>query len=81
MVKKKATASPAAEQINSPQPSKSSKLLTARQLAESFGLHVITIYKWAARGRIPSIKLSNGSLRFHPDHIQTFLTERTVGGA
>jgi excisionase family DNA binding protein len=81
MFKHKATELLAAQQVKSPQSSSSSKLLTARQLAESFGLHVITIYKWAARGRIPSIKLSNGALRFHPEHIQAFLSERTIGAA
>lgn len=81
MVKKKAVAVPPVTQDKLPQLSKASKLLTARQVAESFGLHVITIYKWAAQGRIPSIKLSNGSLRFHPEDIQAFLSERTVGAA
>ncbi len=81
MVKKKAVALSAITQGKLPESSKASKLLTARQVADSFGLHVITIYKWAGQGRIPSIKLSNGSLRFHPEHIQAFLSERTVGAA
>lgn len=59
----------------------SRRLLTAREVATLLGIHLVTVYRWAAEGRIPSIKLGNGSLRFLPDHIEAFLSERMVGAA
>ena len=39
-------------------------LLTARQLSERTGYKTSTIWKYAAFGRIPCIRLGNGRLRF-----------------
>lgn len=59
----------------------SRRLLTAREVAALLGIHLVTLYRWTAEGRIPSIKLGNGSLRFLPEHIELFLSKRVVGAA
>jgi excisionase family DNA binding protein len=54
------------------------KLLTARDVAAMLNLHPITVYRWARQLRIPSVKIGY-ALRFRPEQIEKFLSEREVG--
>ena len=55
-----------------------SRLLTVRELSESLGIHPQTIYLWAARGRLPCIRIGN-RLRFDPHDITRWLASRKEG--
>ncbi len=46
--------------------------LTAQQVAGLLNMHVVTVYKLASRGRLPSFKVGY-SLRFRPEQIQAFI--------
>jgi excisionase family DNA binding protein len=47
--------------------------LTARQVAELLNLHIVTVYKLASSGRLPSFKIGY-SLRFRPEQIEAFIS-------
>jgi excisionase family DNA binding protein len=54
------------------------KLLTAREVADMLGWHVITVYRKARELKIPSIKIGY-SLRFREEHIERMLKDGEVG--
>ena len=54
------------------------KRLTAKQVAELLGVHVVTIYEWSRTGRIPCIKLRH-RLRFKLSDIQRWEAQHTLG--
>ena len=60
----------------------SSPLLTASQVAELLGIRPSTVYDASAKGRIPSVRLWQGSrrtlLRFRREEIEKLIRERSV---
>lgn len=54
-------------------------LLTVPELAELLGLHEKTVYDWAARGKLPCIRLGN-RLRFSATDIARWVASRKGGG-
>lgn len=40
------------------------KLVTAKNIAERFGVTIDTVYSWTRQGRIPCIKPSPGTVRY-----------------
>jgi excisionase family DNA binding protein len=55
------------------------RLLTARQVAQRLGVCEWTVYQWAAKGRIPCIRMSRRALRFSEDDITKFEMQHTTG--
>jgi excisionase family DNA binding protein len=47
--------------------------LRAKDVAALLGLHVITVYKLAKSGQIPSFKVGY-SVRFRPEHIEKIMS-------
>ena len=56
----------------------SEQLLTARTVAETFGVSTETVLRWARTGRLPSITLSSRAIRFRADEIEAWMAERTT---
>jgi excisionase family DNA binding protein len=54
--------------------------LKVAEVARLFGVTPQHIYKMAASGSIPSFRIS-GSVRFDPDEVATWLTEKQAPGA
>jgi excisionase family DNA binding protein len=52
-------------------------LLTVKQVAERLNIQIGTVYKWAEANKLPCVKVGY-MLRFRPEHIERFLTEREV---
>jgi excisionase family DNA binding protein len=55
----------------------SEPLLTARQVAERFGVSVETVLRWHRAGRLPGgYRLATGVLRFSESELDGWLKER-----
>jgi excisionase family DNA binding protein len=54
------------------------RLLTARELAELFGVSVETILRWTRRGELPAIRLPGGAIRFREGEVDHWLEERAT---
>lgn len=52
------------------------RLLTAREVAEDLALVPDTILRWAQHGKLPSIVLPSGQIRFSEDDLAGWLEER-----
>jgi len=52
-----------------------SDLVTAKTLAEEYGVRRETILRWAREGLIPSLRISRGVTRFDPGEVRRVLTE------
>ena len=57
----------------------SERLLTARELAEQFGVSVETVLRWTRRGELPALRLPGGALRYRPEELELLLEEWRVG--
>jgi excisionase family DNA binding protein len=57
----------------------SDSLLTARAVSEMLELSVETVLRWAAAGKLPSIRLSSRAIRFRESAIEAWLAERERG--
>ena len=55
-----------------------SSLMTVSEVAQFLGLHEKTVYEWAARGRLPCVRVGS-SLRFDPRDIERWLSARKDG--
>ncbi len=53
----------------------SEKLLTPREAAELFGVHAKTLSRWAAAGRLTSIRTLGGHRRFRETEIRKLIEE------
>lgn len=51
-------------------------LLNTRMVASWLRLHPETVLKWAREGKLPSLKLPSGAIRYDPDQLETWLAER-----
>jgi len=56
----------------------SGRLVTARELANDFGVSTETILRWTRRGELPAIKLPGGAIRFRGEEIEAWLTEHAT---
>lgn len=54
------------------------RYLTAREVAEQFGVSSETILRWARRGHLPSVHLSNRAIRFRQDELEEWAWERAT---
>jgi excisionase family DNA binding protein len=52
------------------------RLLTARQVADLFGISTETILRWQREGKLPAIRLPGGAIRFREDEVEEWLRER-----
>jgi excisionase family DNA binding protein len=52
-------------------------LLTVRQVAQLLGVCTATVYKWAAYGALPHVRIVN-LVRVRPEDLKIFLAERLV---
>jgi len=50
-------------------------LMSVRQVAETLGSHIQTIYGWAEEGKLPHSRVG-GRLKFDPDVIANWLDRR-----
>lgn len=56
------------------------RLLTARQVADVFGVSVETVLRWHRSGRLPGgYRLATGVLRWREDELDAWLEERREG--
>jgi excisionase family DNA binding protein len=51
----------------------SGRLLTAREVAEWFGVAVETVLRWSRRGVLPGFPLPGGMVRFDEDELKVWL--------
>jgi excisionase family DNA binding protein len=56
-------------------------LLTARQVADDFGVSTETILRWTRRGELPAIKLPGGAIRYRETDLEDWLNEHQTGAA
>jgi len=54
------------------------RLLNVAEVARFLGLHEKTVYEWAARGRLPCVRVGS-RLRFDPRDIDRWLSARKEG--
>ncbi len=52
------------------------RLLTARTVADQFGVSTETVLRWARLGDLPSIQLSNRAIRFVKSEIEEWMRSR-----
>ena len=52
------------------------RLLTVKQIAQTLGVHRVSIYRWAEAGVIPSFKIG-GIRRFDLDAVLEALADKT----
>ena len=53
------------------------KMLSAKKVAECLGVHVRTVWRWAAAGRIPEpIQIGPKSIRWRLVDIEKFINSR-----
>jgi excisionase family DNA binding protein len=51
------------------------QLFTVRQVAAQFGVCTATVFKWAAHGVLPHVRIVN-VVRVRPEDLTTFIAER-----
>jgi excisionase family DNA binding protein len=54
------------------------RLLTARTVAEQLGISPETVLRWARRGELPAIYLSNRAIRFREGELEDWLERRAT---
>ena len=60
------------ERNATPPEARDKMLLTAHELAQDLHIKPVTLYAWAAQGRIPSIKI-HGLVRFQKEEVEHWL--------
>ncbi len=53
-------------------------LLTAREVADLLSVSVETILRWHRSGKLPSLTLPSGAIRFTEDQIAAWIAERAA---
>jgi excisionase family DNA binding protein len=56
----------------------SGPLLTARAVADLLGVSAETVLRWTRRGELPAIRLPGGAIRFRPEELEGWLSERAT---
>jgi excisionase family DNA binding protein len=54
------------------------RLLTAREVAELLGVSSETALRWHRRGELPAIRLPSGAIRFRQDALDAWIVERAT---
>jgi excisionase family DNA binding protein len=54
------------------------RLLTAREVAERFGVSAETVLRWTRRGELPAIRLPGGAIRYREGDLDRWLEERAT---
>jgi excisionase family DNA binding protein len=52
------------------------QLVTVRQVAQFLGVCTATVYKWAAEGVLPHVRIVN-VIRIRPEELARFVAERS----
>jgi excisionase family DNA binding protein len=52
------------------------RLLTARDVAELFGVSPETVLRWTRRGDLPGFRLPGGALRYRREELEAWLDSR-----
>jgi excisionase family DNA binding protein len=55
-------------------------LLTARQVADMFGVSAETILRWTRKGELPAIRLPGGAIRYREHELEGWLTAHATVG-
>ena len=55
------------------------RLLTAREVADTFGMSAETLLRWVRRGDLPAIRLPGGAIRFRADELDRWIEDRATG--
>jgi excisionase family DNA binding protein len=55
------------------------RLVTARAVSKMLDVSVETVLRWAASGKLPSIRLSSRAIRFRESAIEEWIVERERG--
>lgn len=50
------------------------RLLTSLEVAQRFGIHPSTVWRWRKAGRLPSIALPSGRVAYSADEIDRIVT-------
>ena len=54
-----------------------STLITSRQLAEELSISYQTMCAWSKAGKVPAIRMPDGSWRYHREAIDAWLASRS----
>jgi excisionase family DNA binding protein len=54
------------------------RLLTTRDVGERLGIAPDTVLRWVRERGLPAIRLSNRAIRFRPDALEHWLTQRST---
>jgi excisionase family DNA binding protein len=54
------------------------KLLTAVEVAERLGVKKNTIWDWSRRGKIPTVILPGGDMRYSPKALENWVANNTA---
>jgi excisionase family DNA binding protein len=54
------------------------RLLTAREVADLLGVSAETVLRWTRAGKLPSIKLPGGAIRFREEEIESWIGQRAA---
>jgi excisionase family DNA binding protein len=57
--------------------SKSSEILTAKQVAEYLHIHPLTVHRYAREGKIPAFKIGT-DWRFHRKYIENWIKQKVT---
>mgnify|MGYP001615317030 CR=1 FL=1 len=53
-------------------------LLSYQQAAQMIGVPIGTVYAWVSQKQIPHVRLGGRLVRFYPDEIRKWLSERRI---
>ena len=56
--------------------SRSSEILTAKQVADYLHIHPLTVHRYAREGKIPAFKIGT-DWRFHKKYIEKWIRQKT----
>lgn len=56
------------------------RLVTARHVADRFGVSTETVLRWTRGGKLPGFRLPGGALRYRETDLDEWLTERATPG-
>jgi excisionase family DNA binding protein len=56
--------------------SRSSEILTAKQVADYLHIHPLTVHRYAREGKIPAFKIGT-DWRFHKKYIEKWIKQKT----
>jgi len=60
--------------------SRSSEILTAKQVADYLHIHPLTVHRYAREGKIPAFKIGT-DWRFHKKYIERWIKQKTTSNS